>query len=128
MDTRSLVYTSLERSWNEGAVPARCEPRACTLAFLSAYYFALLTGLREPQPLASSKREPGDGVLPGAAPDAGLVLSLHGASVDAFNQAAAYAALPDFWIVAPTNRGAFGFDWQDWGREDAYEVLDHGLE
>ncbi|MHC5011030.1 MAG: prolyl oligopeptidase family serine peptidase [Planctomycetota bacterium] len=53
----------------------------------------------------------------------GLVLTLHGAGVDALNQARAYGPKPDFWIVAPTNRRPFGFDWQDWGRIDAYEVL-----
>ncbi len=57
----------------------------------------------------------------------GLVLSLHGAGVDAFNQARSYAPKPDFWILAPTNRRPFGFDWQDWGREDAYEALDRAL-
>lgn len=59
--------------------------------------------------------------------DAGLVLSLHGAGVNAFGQVVSYAPKPDFWIVAPTNRSPFGFDWQDWGRRDAYEVLEHAL-
>jgi dienelactone hydrolase len=53
----------------------------------------------------------------------GLVLSLHGASVEATNQAASYAAKVDFVIVCPTNRRPFGFDWEDWGRVDALEVL-----
>ncbi len=55
--------------------------------------------------------------------DRGLVLSLHGASVEATNQAAAYS--PKDWchIVCPTNRRPFGFDWEDWGRLDALEVL-----
>ncbi len=57
----------------------------------------------------------------------GLVLSAHGAGVHAKNQAGSYAAKPDFWIVAPTNRRSFGFDWQDWGRIDAYEVLADAL-
>ncbi len=56
-----------------------------------------------------------------------LVLSLHGAGVDCPSQARSYQAKPDFWIFAPTNRRPFGFDWQDWGRRDAYEVLEHGL-
>ena len=56
------------------------------------------------------------------------MLTLHGASVDAFNQARSYSPKPDLWIVAPTNRRPFGFDWQDWGRLDAYEVLDHALD
>ena len=64
-----------------------------------------------------------------AAPRAkqGLVLSLHGAGVEARAQAKAYSARPDFWVAAPTNRGRFGFDWQDWGRLDAYEVLADAL-
>jgi len=58
---------------------------------------------------------------------AGIVLTLHGAGVDAYNQARAYAPKEDFWIVAPTNRRPFGFDWQDWGRRDAYEALADAL-
>lgn len=53
----------------------------------------------------------------------GLVLSLHGASVEATNQAASYAAHPGYVIVCPTNRRPFGFDWEDWGRIDAMEAL-----
>ena len=56
-----------------------------------------------------------------------LVLSLHGAGVDALAQARCYAPRPDRWVVAPTNRRPFGFDWQDWGRQDAYEVLAQAL-
>ncbi len=53
-----------------------------------------------------------------------LFLSLHGASVEATSQAGSYA--PKDWghVVAPTNRRPFGFDWEDWGRLDALEVLD----
>ncbi len=53
-----------------------------------------------------------------------LVLTLHGAGVQASGQAAVYA--PKTWahVVAPTNRRSFGFDWEDWGRLDALEVLD----
>ncbi len=53
-----------------------------------------------------------------------LFLSLHGAGVEASGQAACYA--PKDWgvVVAPTNRRSFGFDWEDWGRLDAMEVLD----
>ena len=54
----------------------------------------------------------------------GLVLTLHGASVEATNQANAYKPKEDFHIIAPTNRRPFGFDWEDWGRIDAVEVLD----
>jgi len=55
----------------------------------------------------------------------GILLTLHGASVQAIGQVRCYAPKPDLWVVAPTNRRPFGFDWQDWGRRDAYEVLDH---
>ena len=54
----------------------------------------------------------------------GLVLTLHGASVEGIGQAAAYGAKPGLHIVAPTNRRPYGFDWEDWGRLDAMEVLD----
>lgn len=52
-----------------------------------------------------------------------LFLSVHGASVEARNQARAYA--PKDWghIIAPTNRRPFGFNWEEWGRIDAMEVL-----
>jgi dienelactone hydrolase len=54
---------------------------------------------------------------------AALFLSLHGASVEAINQAASYSAKPWGHIVAPTNRRPYGFNWEDWGRDDAMEVL-----
>lgn len=53
----------------------------------------------------------------------GLILSLHGASVEATSQAASYQPKPWAHIVCPTNRRAYGFDWEDWGRLDAFEVL-----
>jgi len=56
-----------------------------------------------------------------------VVLSLHGAGVQALGQARSYSARPGVLLVAPTNRRPFGFDWQDWGRQDTYEVLDHVL-
>ncbi len=54
----------------------------------------------------------------------GIVLALHGASVEATGHAAAYQPKPWCHIVAPTNRRPYGFDWEDWGRLDALEVLD----
>ncbi len=56
-----------------------------------------------------------------------LLLTLHGAGVMPAGQAGSYSARPDFWIVAPSNRRAFGFDWQDWGRRDACDVLQRAL-
>jgi predicted peptidase len=53
-----------------------------------------------------------------------LFFSLHGAGVEALNQAAAYAPKKWGYIVAPTNRRPYGFSWEDWGRLDALEVLD----
>ncbi|MHC4598620.1 MAG: carboxylesterase family protein, partial [Planctomycetota bacterium] len=66
------------------------------------------------------------GVRPPSKPLGGpghLYLSLHGASVEAHGQANAYTPKPDGWVVAATNRRPFGFDWEDWGRLDALEVL-----
>ncbi|MCX6841310.1 MAG: prolyl oligopeptidase family serine peptidase [candidate division WOR-3 bacterium] len=53
-----------------------------------------------------------------------LILSLHGAGVEASGQADAYRPKDWAFVVAATNRRPFGFDWQDWGRLDAIEVLD----
>lgn len=52
-----------------------------------------------------------------------LFLSVHGAGVQAIGQARAYQ--PKGWgvLVAPTNRRPRGFNWEDWGRIDALEVL-----
>ncbi|MBN1558917.1 prolyl oligopeptidase family serine peptidase [candidate division KSB1 bacterium] len=53
-----------------------------------------------------------------------LVLSVHGAAVEAINQASSYHSKSWAHIVAPTNRRPYGFNWEDWGRMDALEVLD----
>ena len=60
---------------------------------------------------------------PAATPAQALFLSLHGASVEGMGQAAAYS--PKKWgnIISPTNRRPYGFDWEEWGRADAMEVL-----
>ena len=52
-----------------------------------------------------------------------LFLSVHGASVEAINQAQAYHHKSWGHIVAPTNRRPYGYDWENWGRIDAIEVL-----
>lgn len=54
-----------------------------------------------------------------------LYLSLHGAGVEGEGQAASYAPKANAYIIAPTNRRAFGFDWEDWGRLDGLEVLEY---
>jgi poly(3-hydroxybutyrate) depolymerase len=56
-------------------------------------------------------------------PPRALVLSTHGAGVEAIGQARSYRSKSWAHIVAPTNRRKFGFDWEDWGRLDAMEVL-----
>jgi len=66
---------------------------------------------------------PANPLAPGNPP--GIVLSLHGASVEALGQAEAYFCKNWCHIVCPTNRRPFGFDWEDWGRKDALEVLAH---
>ncbi|MFT6395872.1 MAG: dienelactone hydrolase [Bradymonadia bacterium] len=53
----------------------------------------------------------------------GMVLTLHGAAVQGLGQARAYSAKDWAYIVAPTNRRPFGFDWEVWGRLDALEAL-----
>lgn len=62
--------------------------------------------------------------MPGDTERPGLVLSTHGAGVEGIGQAACYAPKTRLHVAAPTNRRPFGFDWEDWGRRDAIEVLD----
>ena len=61
----------------------------------------------------------------GAASSAGpaLFLSVHGAGVEAIGQARAYQSKEWGTLVAATNRRPRGFNWEDWGRLDAMEVL-----
>jgi len=54
----------------------------------------------------------------------GLILTLHGAGVEASGQVDAYQPKDWAFVVAPTNRRRFGFDWQDWGRLDMLDVLE----
>jgi pimeloyl-ACP methyl ester carboxylesterase len=75
----------------------------------SAQYFAVVPAAK---PTIKSEARPG------------IVLSLHGASVEALGQAQCYAPRDWAFIIAPTNRRPYGFDWEDWGRIDALEVLD----
>ncbi|MBL8990835.1 MAG: prolyl oligopeptidase family serine peptidase, partial [Phycisphaerae bacterium] len=77
----------------------------------SVQYYAVRPGPR--RPVSRSERQPS---LP-------LIVSLHGASVEAIGQAEAYGPSDFADIVCPTNRRPFGFDWEDWGRLDAYEVI-----
>jgi dienelactone hydrolase len=69
------------------------------------------------------------GLVPAGPPESvvespGLILTLHGASVEGIGQARVYSPKPWAHVVAPTNRRPYGFDWEDWGRLDAIEVLD----
>jgi dienelactone hydrolase len=77
----------------------------------SAQYYAVVPPLPQPAADGAPARRPG------------MLLSLHGAGVDAASQAASYAPKPWAVVVAPTNRRPYGFDWEDWGRLDAMEVL-----
>ncbi len=53
----------------------------------------------------------------------GLVLSLHGAAVKAENRCRNHRQRKREIVVCPTNRRRWGFDWEDWGRRDALDVL-----
>jgi Prolyl oligopeptidase family len=52
-----------------------------------------------------------------------LFFSLHGADVIATNMANSYSPKTWGYIVCPTNGGPYGYDWEDWGRLDALQVL-----
>lgn len=59
----------------------------------------------------------------GEKPGDALLFSVHSAGVEAFGKAQAYAHKDWGNLVAPTNRRPRGFNWEDWGRIDALEVL-----
>ncbi len=59
----------------------------------------------------------------GEKPGQALFFSVHGAGVEALGQAQAYSAKDWGTLIAPTNRRPRGFNWEDWGRFDALEVL-----
>jgi hypothetical protein len=65
----------------------------------------------------------------GEAPAGGhaVVLSLHGAGVQGIGQAQAYGPKDWAYVVAPTNRRPFGFDWEEWGRVDGIEAFEDAL-
>ncbi|MDM7916699.1 MAG: prolyl oligopeptidase family serine peptidase, partial [Candidatus Eisenbacteria bacterium] len=80
-----------------------------------------------PPSVESSAEPSGD---PSADPSAGpfaLLLSLHGASVEPEPQVDSYSPKAWAYVVAPTNTGPYGFDWQDWGRRNAIETLENVL-
>ena len=60
--------------------------------------------------------------------DYGLVLSLHGAGVFGLGQARAYSKHDWAYVVAPTNRRRFGFDWEVWGQLQGLNSLDDAME
>jgi predicted esterase len=62
--------------------------------------------------------------LPAPQRGAALFLSVHGAGVEAIGQARAYQHKDWGTLVAATNRRPRGFNWEDWGRLDALEVLE----
>ncbi|MCB9549344.1 MAG: prolyl oligopeptidase family serine peptidase [Myxococcales bacterium] len=55
--------------------------------------------------------------------DYALVLSLHGAGVEGIGQARAYSAKDWAYLIAPTNRRPFGFDWEEWGHLNGLNAL-----
>jgi dienelactone hydrolase len=84
----------------------------------SVQYYAV----NPPPPLGPSNQH-ARGAFASANTPPALFLSLHGAGVEAIGQADAYS--PKRWgvLACPTNRRPYGFDWEDWGRLDALEVL-----
>ena len=50
------------------------------------------------------------------------IFSLHGAGVEASLLASQYSSKDWAFVITPTNRRPYGFDWQDWGRLDFLEV------
>ncbi len=52
-----------------------------------------------------------------------VILTTHGAGVKAESQAEAYSSKENAWILAPTGRRRFGYDWEGPGRINAMKAL-----
>lgn len=67
------------------------------------------------------------GVVPPSDFDAkksyGVALSLHGAGVEGKGQANAYSPKDWMYVIAPTNRRRYGFDWEEWGHLNGLAAL-----
>jgi pimeloyl-ACP methyl ester carboxylesterase len=116
-DDVDTVSVPVEVSWRGSSVRDRLQLRVRNpeqsrkVTFISAIdnscqYYALLP----PKEYDSKKQY-------------GLILALHGAAVEASRLIDCHAPKDWTFVVAPTNRRPYGFDWQDWGRLDALEVL-----
>lgn len=57
-----------------------------------------------------------------------MIFALHGAGSKGLWHLGQYQGNDWAFMVGPTNRRRYGFDWQDWGRLDALEVYDLMLE
>ena len=55
------------------------------------------------------------------------IFTLHGAGVDATGSNG-YTQKDWCWVIAPTNRGRFGFDWEKQGKVNALNSLSHAIE
>jgi pimeloyl-ACP methyl ester carboxylesterase len=69
------------------------------------------------------------GVLPAVSDpsdkaERGVVLTLHDAGESHTERLAKHKPAASADILAPFGRGRWGFDWEDWSREDALEALD----
>jgi len=117
-EREDTLWIAVEVQWDRGQVRERVPLRVVDkgqpfkVTFLSridhsAQYFAVLPP-RDFDPRRSYA----------------LILTLHGAGVEAYGQVKAYGPKDWAFVVAPTNRRRFGFDWQDWGRLHTLQVLD----
>lgn len=110
--TCELTLTQKGKSLDTGTVSVEAVPAGASYSqtFVSQIDGSLQYYAVTPQSSAST------------APSA-LFLSVHGAGVEASGQARAYKAKDWGNLVAATNRRPRGFNWEDWGRLDALEVL-----
>lgn len=108
----------LEATDHSGAAPARAEVNLRVRQPNETHVRTFRSGVEDSVQYYAVNPAPGPAECGQA-----LFLSLHGAGVEARGQAESY--MPKKWgnIVAPTNRRPYGFDWEEWGRWDALEVL-----
>ncbi|MCB0569792.1 MAG: prolyl oligopeptidase family serine peptidase [Phaeodactylibacter sp.] len=132
MSVRKIPFRIRANGWGKAPGAATLRLRLLDAGGRTFDEAALALQIREPHGLhRRTYRSSVDGsiqyyaVLPATAPGAqALVLSVHGANVEAWNQGDSYAQKSWASIVAPTNRRPYGYNWEDWGRIDAIDVLE----
>jgi pimeloyl-ACP methyl ester carboxylesterase len=87
-------------------------------------FVSKIDGSVQPYGVLPAVSDPSDLSNPSERAERGVVISLHDAGESHVERLAKHTPAANADILAPFGRGRWGFDWEDWSREDAIEALD----